>query len=376
MSRSTTVLFVLTLLSGSLASQICSPFTCLKGSSSSPVLAVDASSDTYLLPGTYTTSGQLALSGLEPVTSLNETTSVTSSSLIISPPPRPVSFKSKTFTGKTSTWTSAAWSSDSWSSLYLPDGWYAVVAPGETLWSAIPDSDQLPSQLSRKISKAASSACNPPCSSNGVCTPSTTGNSSATCACTSGWTGASCDTCATGYYGSTCKTCASNCTVCDDGLDGTGSCLGTATDSSDECNCLHGTCTGSGDCICSAGYITNSTSGDAKCWTCAAGFYQDSTGNCSGGMSFGVLQLHASIRHQLDCDLHELRIRHVPQHCQPCDLPSLERELFVWDLLELDELVVSELFSRLLVVYWPFDVRLPRLRIATRQSSRLMCRQM
>lgn len=27
--------------------------------------------------------------------------------------------------------------------------------------------------------------------------------------------------------------CASNCTVCDDGLDGTGSCLGTATDSSD-----------------------------------------------------------------------------------------------------------------------------------------------
>jgi hypothetical protein len=106
-------------------------------------------------------------------------------------------------------------------------------------------------------------------------------------------------------------------------------------------------------------------------------------------MSFGVLQLHSSVRHKLDCDLHELRIRYVPQHCQPCDLSSLERELFIWYLLELDELVMSEvrstsaalqivltpqLFSRLLVVYWSFDIRLPRLRIATRQSSRLMCR--
>lgn len=81
---------------------------------------------------------------------------MTSSSLVISPPPRPVSFTSNTYTGKTSTWTSSAWSSESWSSLYLPDGWYAVVAPGETLWDAIPDSDQLPSELSRKISKAAS----------------------------------------------------------------------------------------------------------------------------------------------------------------------------------------------------------------------------
>jgi hypothetical protein len=92
-------------------------------------------------------------------------------------------------------------------------------------------------------------------------------------------------------------------------------------------------------------------------------------------MSFGVLQLHSSVRHKLDCDLHELRIRYVPQHCQPCDLSSLERELFIWYLLELDELVMSEvrstsaalqivltpqLFSRLLVVYWSFDIRLPR----------------
>lgn len=60
-----------------------------------------------------------------------------------------------------------------------------------------------------------------------------------------------------------------------------------------------------------------------------------------------MLELHPSNPHKLDCDLHELRIRHVSQHCQPCDLPSVERELFVWDLLELDELVVSEVRSTL-----------------------------
>lgn len=36
--------------------------------------------------------------------------------------------------------------------------------------------------------------------------------------------------------------------------------------------------------------------------------------------------------------------------------------------------LTPQLFSGLFLVYWPFDVRLPRLRIATRQSGRIMCR--
>lgn len=87
--------------------------------------------------------------------------------------------------------------------------------------------------------------------------------------------------------------CTGECTQCDDGLTGSGTCLGTTTDSvkggphtpafklTKGCKCLHGTCTSDNTCTCAAGWITNSTTGDL-CGTCAIGFFQTKSGNCSG----------------------------------------------------------------------------------------------
>lgn len=66
-----------------------------------------------------------------------------------------------------------------------------------------------------------------------------------TCQCKAGWGGVSCDACADGFWGAECQgasfpvlrrlllmiACTGDCTRCDDGLHGSGTCLGTTTDS-------------------------------------------------------------------------------------------------------------------------------------------------
>ncbi|WVQ79606.1 hypothetical protein IAT38_001706 [Cryptococcus sp. DSM 104549] len=254
-------------------SQVCSPTDCLDGSSSSPLLAVDSSASVFLLPGTYDSSTYAP-------TSLNATISTTSSSLTISPPSHPVGFTKSNYAGSAGVWDGLSWAMQGWKSVYLPDGWYAVLdgGGGKVLWGAVPETQFLADDIaSRAILSAGSSACTPACSSHGTCTPT---NTSASCECAEGWTGLTCDECASGFFGTSCAACPANCTVCDDGRYGTGKCLGTSTSSSDECGCDHGTCSSPTDCTCSAGWVTNTTNSSSKCNACADGFFKDAFGNC------------------------------------------------------------------------------------------------
>ena len=152
--------------------------------------------------------------------------------------------------------------------------------------------------------------CDPACGYGGTCQQ---GNTTATCQCRPGWGGQTCDQCASGHFGADCQresllafaiernltrgsACAGDCTQCDDGLAGTGTCLGTKTDSLKrqsspvlirqpadglECDCLHGTCNSANECTCAAGWITNS-SASIKCNTCAPGFFQTKSSDCQG----------------------------------------------------------------------------------------------
>ncbi|WWD17054.1 hypothetical protein CI109_101491 [Kwoniella shandongensis] len=261
------------------SSQVCSTSGCLQGKSSSPLLAHDPSANKYLLPGTYTTT-----TGLSPVSSLNATITHSPSDLdtvVISPPSFPVAFTSPSYAGSPSTWEEGGWETKNWRSVFLPDDWYAILDGGNVVWGAVPEKMGWPDSIANSnIVRAASSTCNPTCSSHGTCTFTNSSTSSATCACATGWTGPSCDSCAPGFWGPSCIPCVSNCTICDDGFLGTGACLGTSTSSQTTCDCQHGTCTSASGCICSAGWTTNSTTSSSKCNVCAEGFFQDSTGNC------------------------------------------------------------------------------------------------
>nr|XP_019003090.1 uncharacterized protein I203_04127 [Kwoniella mangroviensis CBS 8507]OCF66551.1 hypothetical protein I203_04127 [Kwoniella mangroviensis CBS 8507] len=256
------------------ASQVCSPEHCLDGISSSQILAYDSSSSKYLTPGTYSDSSLSPSSS-----SLNITRS--SDTLTVSIPSTSLGFSKTIYRGSEDVWDNGDWSLDDWKSIYLPSDWYAILEGGKVVWGAIPDKGQLPIDVTRlKLVKAASSVCDPPCSSHGVCKPSNT-SSTGTCQCAAGWAGSSCDQCATGFWGPSCSPGPSNCTIWDDGLSGTGKCLGTASLLPiSACNCDHGTCTSSNQCICSAGWQTNSTVSLALCNTCAEGFFRDSEGNC------------------------------------------------------------------------------------------------
>jgi hypothetical protein len=137
----------------------------------------------------------------------------------------------------------------------------------------------------------------------------------ATCTCALGWSGGSCEECAPGYWGPECKSrsralgpgrqclisgCTDDCTQCDDGLTGTGSCLGTASNSikgestpaafkallMPGCDCLHGTCNAEGGCNCSAGWVSNTTTSAQKCNTCTTGFFETRSGDCLCTSSF------------------------------------------------------------------------------------------
>ncbi|ORY26154.1 insulin-like growth factor binding protein [Naematelia encephala] len=268
-------LTILILVSHTLASQVCSPQICIDGSTISPLLAADKATDKHLIPGTYTASDS---SSLSPTSFTNQTIAHTTSSLVISPPPQPITFTGKDYTGYDYGYGGVNWGED-WSSLFLPEGWYGVLQPGKVLWGAIPDTGDLPSELNvGKMTKAALSTCNPPCSSHSLCTRQEA-NSTAQCQCDIGWTGSACDTCSPGFYGPTCLPCPASCSECDDGLLGTGTCVGTTTTPA-SCNCGPGTCQPDGGCTCASGWLSNSTISTQACNQCANGFFQDTNGNC------------------------------------------------------------------------------------------------
>lgn len=107
-----------------------------------PVLALDSSSLTYLLPGTYSSTSY------SPTSPLNASIFTTSSSLTISTPDSPVGFTSRSYSGSGNVWTGNDWGMSSWKSIYLPNGWYAVLGQGKVLWGAIPEKNLLPMSVS------------------------------------------------------------------------------------------------------------------------------------------------------------------------------------------------------------------------------------
>ncbi|TYJ59030.1 hypothetical protein B9479_000019 [Cryptococcus floricola] len=273
LTYATTAAFALSATSVWAKTQLCSTDACLTGVATSPLLAYDESSSTYLLPGE-----DYPASSYSPSTPLNSTISTESSSISISTPSAPVGFTSSSYSSSGDVWSGNDWALKDWKSVYLPDGWYAELGNGQVLWGAIPERSLLPnSARGLGISGAGNSQCDPGCSSHGTCTLT---NTTLSCFCDEGWTGSTCNECSSGYYGTLCQACPSNCTVCDDGYTGTGQCIGTASSSLETCDCVHGTCTSDQECICSAGWVTNSTVSASNCNTCAEGFFQDAFGDC------------------------------------------------------------------------------------------------
>ncbi|KAF8437463.1 insulin-like growth factor binding protein [Boletus edulis BED1] len=165
------------------------------------------------------------------------------------------------------------------SSLALSGNVWAEVSAGSNsrviLWNSVPDVSQLPQTASGSLSllNLQSTACSPPCSGSGLCSPS------GTCVCPTGLNGTSCESCTPGYFGPTCKPCPSGCTSCDDGMTGTGRCLAPiVTNLPSSCNCINGKCGPNGQCTCLPGWT--SASNGTQCAACASGFFLDSSGNC------------------------------------------------------------------------------------------------
>ncbi|WWC69932.1 uncharacterized protein I206_103876 [Kwoniella pini CBS 10737] len=291
---SSTIAFALS-TTFSWADRVCSPEACLNGKASSQFLAQDGSTSKYLIPGTYSDTS------LHPSSTLLNITTI-SNAITVSYPTTPIGYENGLYEGTQDLWDNGNWSMDAWKSLYLPSKWYGLLEDGKVIWGAIPDKGQLPNDMTGlKLSKAASAACDPPCSSHGVCIPSnaTDGNQ---CQCATGWTGASCDQCATGFWGRTCSSGPKNCTIWDDGMSGTGACLGTATSSSTSCDCNHGTCTSSNQCGCSAGWSTNATMSSSLCNNCAEGFFATADGDCSAcPLGCDTCSLHAGTNATATC---------------------------------------------------------------------------
>ncbi|KAF9073970.1 hypothetical protein BDP27DRAFT_1288346 [Rhodocollybia butyracea] len=162
-------------------------------------------------------------------------------------------------------------------SLALSSNVWAAINVGSTnrviFWNSVPDFSQLAVSGSLSLVDMESSACEPACSGNGICT------SSGTCSCESGFTGPSCESCESGFFGSSCQACPAGCSDCDDGISGTGTCLAfNITGTPSTCNCINGECGSNGQCSCNAGWTT--ASNGTACAQCESGFFLTSTGDC------------------------------------------------------------------------------------------------
>ncbi|GAB1517014.1 hypothetical protein RhiTH_000057 [Rhizoctonia solani] len=146
------------------------------------------------------------------------------------------------------------------------------------IFASVPDTAQLPlTAPDLAFSAVQSTSCSPACASGGACT------ANGTCACAQGFSGSQCEQCAPGFFGPTCQKCQDAC--CDDGMAGSGKCLGSKNKtSSDICGCDKGTCGSDGRCTCNAGWAspTSGQNSTVKCSVCAPGFFQDASGECQG----------------------------------------------------------------------------------------------
>ncbi|QRW26741.1 TNFR/NGFR cysteine-rich region family protein [Rhizoctonia solani] len=144
------------------------------------------------------------------------------------------------------------------------------------IFASVPDTAQLPlTAPDLTFSAVQSTSCSPACASGGACT------ANGTCACAQGFSGSQCEQCAPGFFGPTCQKCQDAC--CDDGMAGSGKCLGSKNKtSSDICGCDKGTCGSDGRCTCNAGWAspTSGQNSTVKCSVCAPGFFQDASGEC------------------------------------------------------------------------------------------------
>lgn len=189
-----------------------------------------------------------------------------SSGLTIYPPQRPVLFGSKNYAGG-----SEGGGSGAWESAYLPEGWYGLVAPGQAIWGAVPDRRQLlQASMGSVVSVAYGQSCisltaryvlrrsgadnertaihraallvpahrreMPRTAQLGLASVRQVGPDRPVRPVRQGITAhpawVSCDL--FHFEWNQLKTaCPENCTICDDGLAGTGSCLRTMTNSSE-----------------------------------------------------------------------------------------------------------------------------------------------
>ena len=158
-------------------------------------------------------------------------------------------------------------SSNTWAELSSSNGRIII-------WDASPDVSQLPGSFAGlSLSQLQSSSCSSVCATGGVCT------SQGSCACLPGFQGSSCEACQTGFFGPNCQPCPANCETCDDGINGSGVCLKTTSNTQD-CNCLNGQCAGDGSCTCNAGWVDSANG--TKCAQCAGGFFLSDDGSCKG----------------------------------------------------------------------------------------------
>lgn len=257
-------------------------------------------SSVILLPGTYSSSSPAA-SLLPSLSSLSASTSAgiavapdaLAYPLTISLPTGALAFQSPNYAGES---TSISLSSNL-SSPRLPAS--LAIAPNMAitfrsassvaslvLFASTPDTAQLPSlPVDLAFSAVQATSCTPSCASGGACA------ANGTCTCAPGFAGNQCEQCAPGHFGPSCQQCVDSC--CEDGMTGSGKCLGAKSKTSAEtCACEKGVCGSDGSCACNPGWAdasdVSSGKNATKCSVCAPGFFLDPSGECQG-MYYNIL---------------------------------------------------------------------------------------
>ncbi|KAF8602810.1 hypothetical protein BDV93DRAFT_545182, partial [Ceratobasidium sp. AG-I] len=273
------------------ANTVCSPSQCITGSTNVTISA--GLSSVILLPGTYSSSSPAA--SLLP-TSLSSLSASTTAGIAVSPdalgypltislPASALAFQSPNYAGES---TSIGLSSNLSSprlpaSLAIPTNMAITFRSASStsslvLFASTPDTAQLPSlPADLTFSAVQATSCTPSCASGGACAVN------GSCTCAPGFAGAQCEQCAPGHFGPSCQQCADSC--CEDGMTGSGKCLGAKSKTSAEtCACEKGVCGSDGSCTCNPGWADASdvTAGKnaTNCSVCAPGFFLDPLGEC------------------------------------------------------------------------------------------------
>ncbi|CUA69728.1 TNFR/NGFR cysteine-rich region family protein [Rhizoctonia solani] len=268
------------------SAEVCSPTQCVPGASNTTLGA--SFSSVILLPGTYSSDSAAAkLVSLSNSPSRSSGISVSEASF-----PYTVSLSSGAIAFGVINYASNSSPIKLSSNLSTPRLPASVAIPPNTavtlrsassqsslvLFASVPDTAQLPLLApDLAFSAVQSTSCSPACASGGACT------ANGTCACAEGFSGSQCEQCAPGFFGPSCQKCQNTC--CDDGMTGSGKCLGSKNKTSFElCGCDKGTCGTDGSCTCNPGWAspTSGQNATAKCSVCAPGFFQDASGECQG----------------------------------------------------------------------------------------------